>query len=175
MKIIKLSLLGIVALIGSAQAATVTIAAGFGGGIKVTTSSVLVPYTMSIGTWNGSAFTQFGASLVKAANAGIGGDVTATTPASVNSQLIAILINAGTQSAVLTTATAFPSDVSSALASSTVTFQTSANSTGLTLVSGGGNVSFANATTLNFVPIPEPSAALLGAIGALGLLRRRRN
>ncbi len=30
-------------------------------------------------------------------------------------------------------------------------------------------------TTLKLVPVPEPSAALLGAIGALGLLRRRRN
>lgn len=30
-------------------------------------------------------------------------------------------------------------------------------------------------TTLKLVAVPEPSAALLGAIGALGLLRRRRN
>ena len=30
-------------------------------------------------------------------------------------------------------------------------------------------------TTLKLVPVPEPSAALLGAVGALGLLRRRRN
>jgi hypothetical protein len=38
----------------------------------------------------------------------------------------------------------------------------------------GQSVSFASAgTTLRFVP--EPSAALLGAFGALGLLRRRRN
>ena len=28
---------------------------------------------------------------------------------------------------------------------------------------------------LAFAPVPEPSAALLGALGALGLLRRRRN
>lgn len=30
-------------------------------------------------------------------------------------------------------------------------------------------------TTLKLVAVPEPSAALLGAVGALGLLRRRRN
>jgi MYXO-CTERM domain-containing protein len=30
-------------------------------------------------------------------------------------------------------------------------------------------------TTLKLVTVPEPSAALLGALGALGLLRRRRN
>jgi hypothetical protein len=37
---------------------------------------------------------------------------------------------------------------------------------------GGQGVS--TFTTLQMQPIPEPSAALLGAIGALGLLRRRR-
>jgi MYXO-CTERM domain-containing protein len=36
------------------------------------------------------------------------------------------------------------------------------------------SVSFANANTLRFTAVPEPSAALLGALGALGLLRRRR-
>ena len=30
-------------------------------------------------------------------------------------------------------------------------------------------------TTLKLVAVPEPSAALLGAVGALALLRRRRN
>lgn len=43
---------------------------------------------------------------------------------------------------------------------------------GFGTVSSGGNIanSFTNAVNL----VPEPSAALLGAIGALGLLRRRR-
>lgn len=45
---------------------------------------------------------------------------------------------------------------------------------GVATAAAGQSVSFATAgTTLKFVP--EPSAALLGAVGALGLLRRRRN
>jgi hypothetical protein len=37
---------------------------------------------------------------------------------------------------------------------------------------GGGTGTY---LTIQTVPVPEPSAALLGALGALGLLRRRRN
>jgi MYXO-CTERM domain-containing protein len=37
---------------------------------------------------------------------------------------------------------------------------------------GAGTTTF---STLQLVAVPEPSAALLGALGALGLLRRRRN
>ncbi len=36
------------------------------------------------------------------------------------------------------------------------------------------NVAFVNGMQLISSPVPEPSAALLGALGALGLLRRRR-
>jgi MYXO-CTERM domain-containing protein len=47
-------------------------------------------------------------------------------------------------------------------------------STGVATAAAGQSVAFATAgTSLQFVP--EPSAALLGALGALGLLRRRRN
>ena len=47
-------------------------------------------------------------------------------------------------------------------------------STSAATVVAGQSVAFATAgTSLSFVP--EPSAALLGALGALGLLRRRRN
>lgn len=37
-----------------------------------------------------------------------------------------------------------------------------------------GSEAGANEVVLEFVPIPEPSVALLGALGLLGLLRRRR-
>ncbi len=69
--------------------------------------------------------------------------------------------------------------------SGTFTFGTGAsNLDQITLAAGGSanaatapagqSVAFATAgTSLSFVP--EPSAALLGALGALGLLRRRRN
>lgn len=43
---------------------------------------------------------------------------------------------------------------------------------GFATVSGGGNIANALPQAVNLVP--EPSAALLGALGALGLLRRRR-
>jgi hypothetical protein len=43
---------------------------------------------------------------------------------------------------------------------------------GFATISGGGNV--ANNLPISVNLIPEPSAALLGALGALGLLRRRR-
>ncbi len=44
-------------------------------------------------------------------------------------------------------------------------------------VSGGAatNDTYASSTGANLTLVPEPSAALLGAVGALGLLRRRRN
>lgn len=44
---------------------------------------------------------------------------------------------------------------------------------GFATISGGGPT--ANSVANAVILIPEPSAALLGAIGALGLLRRRRN
>jgi len=44
---------------------------------------------------------------------------------------------------------------------------------GFATVSGGGSLANSIPTAVNL--IPEPSAALLGALGVLGLLRRRRN
>lgn len=45
---------------------------------------------------------------------------------------------------------------------------------GFGTVSSGGNIADSLTNAVNLTVIPEPSAALLGAIGALGLLRRRR-
>jgi hypothetical protein len=44
-----------------------------------------------------------------------------------------------------------------------------------TFTSGGANAGYGGSYVLNTAVIPEPSAALLGAFGAIGLLRRRRN
>ena len=40
---------------------------------------------------------------------------------------------------------------------------------------GVGTSTYSATGTSGFQLVPEPSAALLGALGALGLLRRRRN
>ncbi len=40
---------------------------------------------------------------------------------------------------------------------------------------GGGRSAYFEEGSLNVVVIPEPSAALLGGLGVLALLRRRRN
>jgi hypothetical protein len=48
-------------------------------------------------------------------------------------------------------------------------------STGAATEAGGGTIANSGFRAVNLTVIPEPSAALLGAIGALGLLRRRRN
>jgi len=97
--------------------------------------------------------------------------------------------HASTEWAIFTTATniAFPADVTAPTAV-TVSLGSIANSV---MVANAGteidNVSpvkdgimFGTLSTIGYQPVPEPSApepsaALLGALGALGLLRRRRN
>lgn len=159
------------ALAGSVQAATITVAKGFGSGISVTVDGVPVAYSMGIGVWDSTSFTPFDSPAIdKGAGEGIGGAFAGVAPAAVNDQLISILVTTSAGAAILQTTANFPSDVSSALASSTAQVQTSAN---VTLVPADG-ISFTDATTLNFVQIPEPSVALLGALGLIGLVRRRR-
>jgi hypothetical protein len=63
---------------------------------------------------------------------------------------------------------AFPANVA-ATVSNSVTLSSGASITPLL------NAGTVNGNVFSLVPIPEPSTALLGAIGALGLLRRRRN
>jgi hypothetical protein len=54
------------------------------------------------------------------------------------------------------------------------TFTADATTQVLSVTATSGGFAVANALTIGTV-IPEPSTALLGAIGLLGLLRRRRN
>jgi hypothetical protein len=70
------------------------------------------------------------------------------------------------------------SNATSFYSSSTATTATQLGSTGFITGSGAAVASPASSNIVKgatFQIIPEPSAALLGAIGALGLLRRRRN
>lgn len=175
-----ITLAAAVASLGAAKAATITLSAGFNAAadIEVTQNGAAVPggFTVAIGSWDGTTFTQFGGSFTDTGS--VNGSVAATEPASVNGDVIFVYIGigpvnatAGGQWALFRTATntAFPADVSSTLASATVQFH---NSTpGNVVLEASSNATF-NANVVNFVP--EPSAALLGAFGVVGLLRRRR-
>lgn len=180
----KLAAIGaLVALSGLASAATITISAGFGAsqGINVFNSSsvALTNYAIAVGSWNGTSFTQFGTTQVDAA-APVNGSVTAVSPGAVNGQIIHLFVGSGSTVDFnspyallkMNSNLAFPADVSSGTA--TATFNTAVG-TNLTLVSSKDmtwNPQGASRSSLTVVP--EPSAALLGALGALGLLRRRR-
>ncbi len=180
MKLIKSIVLSLLAAAGMASAATVTLAPGFGTGIIVTADGVNTPYTVTIGGFEGGIFTQFGsASNSFTSGTKLGGAYAATGPDSLNGDrvFIRIDIGAGRFGIFQTTGTApsgfFPSDVTSALLSSTA----NVNNTGqLVIASSGGvqSVAFGSANNINFVAIPEPSTALLGLLGVAGLIRRRR-
>jgi len=183
MKLVKCAL-GVILLAASSQAATVIVSQGFGAtqGLVVTNQGVaLASFTIAVGTYSAGTFSVFGSAITdtgKVNAAGIG----ATGPSSFNSQIINLFVGNGpvndpaTQYVVLRTNanTAFPADVSGTGSS---TFNAALGS-GLTLVANTPNAQWSPTATasaggtINFVP--EPSAALLGAIGALGLLRRRR-
>lgn len=80
-----------------------------------------------------------------------------------------------TEFAILTTATSvlFPADVTTSSTAS-VTFSSINNS----VVLANAGLEDANGTARDLIvlaaPVPEPSVALLGALGVLGLVRRRR-
>jgi hypothetical protein len=174
-----ITLAAAVASLGAAKAATVTVTAGFNAAndIDVTVNGVAPPnFTLAIGSWDGTTFTQFGSSISDSGS--VNGGFTATSPESVNSDVIFVYVGVGPVSTAVggqwalfrtATNTAFPSDVTSTLASATVQFH---NATpGNVVLEASSNATF-NANVVNFVP--EPSAALLGAFGVVGLLRRRR-
>lgn len=102
-------------------------------------------------------------------------------PAVFNTKSIYMLVGNGatraasTEWAIINTGVAFPANVT--LSGSTPVTLSSINSF-TTLANAGTEIDIASGTgkdQLQLVGVPEPSAALLGAIGVLGLLRRRRN
>jgi hypothetical protein len=176
----KLHLLALAIGIASltvAKAATVTVSAGFNpsADIEVTAFGAPVSFTVAIGSWDGTNFVQFGQSITDTGS--VNGAFTATGPTEVNNHVIHVWVGIGPVStsggmfALFRTATntAFPSDVSAPLVSATLNMH-NAIPGNVVLVTGNNINQFAS--TLDF--IPEPSAALLGALGVVGLLRRRR-
>jgi hypothetical protein len=189
MKTIKILAIALASM-ASVQAATVSLSAGFGAnGIIVTTTSETgvtsnSAYNVQVGGFSGGIFTLFpvtSAAVNLAAGAKIAGAFSNnnTDAASLSGDAIFVRVNVGSWSAILSTPAGetFP-DLTSGIASNGVNMYSSAT-VSVVQSSGTGldSVSFApNGNTLNFkaTAVPEPTAALLGAIGALGLLRRRR-
>ncbi len=184
----SLKLIVMLAIVGGgANAATITLTQGFGAqGFTVLVGGVApASFFWAAGNYDtlSSTWTQFGTSILDTAKAN--GTVTSTSPASLNNSLINIFIGSGTDIAssgsswvILgsTSATLFPPDVTAA---TNVTFAAANTNTVTFVAKGDTNNGFtapvgATGGNLNLVTIPEPSAALLGALGALGLLRRRR-
>lgn len=186
MKLLKISVI-LASLVTLGNAATVTVSQGFGTqGFTVTSDgTLLVPtFLVAVGGYSAGVFTPFGA----VSDIGkVNGVITSTGPASLNNQVINLFVGNGTTvgnstAFVILTPTSpllFPPDVTAATG---VTYAATIG-TGQTLVASSLGSSFSPTTTAggaagsgNFIlaAVPEPSAALLGAIGALGLLRRRR-
>jgi len=174
----------VISSVAGANAATITISPGIGAsnGLLVTDNGIAATSQfLAVGSWdaNTSTFTQF-ASTIAADTGTVNGQFVGTAPTSVNNQTIHLYVSLGSSvdfaadgKWVLmrtSASTKFPSDVSSVLASATATFSTFTTSI---VVANSDNFEAVGTRTINFVP--EPSTALLGAIGALGLLRRRRN
>lgn len=181
-----MALASVMALSASARAATITVSPGFNAAtdLEVTVDGVLqiagtAGFTVAIGSWDGATFTQFG-NAIFGDTGSVNGVFAATGPAEVNSDVIFVYVGygnlvstSGGSFALFRTATdtAFPSDVSSVSASQTVNFH---NSTpGNILFVGGSNSGFVSGNLALFSP--EPSSLLMGALGLLCLLRRRRD
>ncbi len=164
---------------GFANAATITLSSGLTAqGILVTTQGVAnTTFNVSIGSWNAttSTFSVFGSTF--ADNGKISGAQTSDNVAFNGARVDVFLSNgpgvstAGTEWVVFTRTTplAFPANV---VPAGNTTYTVSSSAVVTFLAKGDIGNGFTNANTLNLVP--EPSAALLGALGALGLLRRRR-
>lgn len=184
------------AMLTSAQAATVSFSMAndvLAVGPEVNSyNKADATYTMYLGRYNGAAllptasFADINAgfsilsttSFLGDAAAGYvdSGDITFTDAQGFGgAQLFVWFTNGSDQNALITGFGAIPNDAS--IPNSVPFSLDSANAATLTYVVGkfdaAVNSPLGGSVVLNGVP--EPSAALLGALGALGLLRRRRN
>ena len=179
----SLLLLGLMS--GLSQAATITVSSGLPAqGFLVTLGGVQTAnHLVSVGNFNAgtSTFSSFGSLLIDTDK--VNGVFAATSPTSFNGTIIDVFVGLGTTIEESMTSgnwvvirtnanTTFPADVSgTGSATFAMTLPTTVS------IIGEGNVGHGFATlgstnTINFVP--EPSTALLGALGVFGLLRRRR-
>jgi hypothetical protein len=190
--------------LGSTQAATIAVGQGFGTNVGVVaksySGSVLSGggYYLAVGSFDVApaissdfasvlaAVAQFNVfaeltspTAVGATQGSIVGSFTGTggiSPVSFNTKNIYMLIGNGATKAgssewgIINTGVNFPANVT--LAGSTPVTISSINS--FTTLAGTEIDITGGKDQIQLVGVPEPSAALLGALGALGLLRRRR-
>jgi hypothetical protein len=181
MKAIKL-LLALGLLTGAAHSATINISAGTPtqGFLVTSAGAATTSHFVSVGNWDAltSTWTQFGSTLTDTAK--VSGQVIASSPTSLNGSVIHLFVGtvnsttAGTDWVILRTNTnvAFPADVTGTGA---VTFAATLPSTVTFVAKGNEAHSFGLSGTTNTINlVPEPSTALLGLLGMVGLIRRRR-
>lgn len=183
MKIKLITLLAGFAMIGAANAATVTVSPGLaalGQGVRVFIGATeATSFLVSVGGWDGvsTTFTPFAAPAPDTGT--VNGEFTAQGPASLSDTLIYLFVGNGTSIAESmaptgsymvfssTQGTKFPANL---VPAGGTTFS-AALSTGLNPVAGSPGTSLGT-NRINLVP--EPGVAALGLIGLLGLVRRRR-
>lgn len=176
MKLIKSALM-LVLMAAASNAATINVTAGLPTqGLVVTTDGLARPNQLvAVGNFGGGVFTSFGTPILDTGK--INGQFVATGPTSLNGLPVHLFVGSGTTIAnsaefiILSNNgnPLFPADVTGIAAT---TFAATLSSV-LTVVTSQSAQLLPN-NTINFVAIPEPSTMLLGALGALGLLRRRR-
>lgn len=175
MKLTKLALLGAL-FIGVSQAATVTLSTGFAPGISVTEGGIASDgYSFTVGSWDGAVFTSLDTFASASGTTAISGDLASLTPTGLTGGPVFVLVtdtvgapDLSGNYAILSTGGTFP-DIGNAIDSTIVDLGAFGGSVALV---ANNNAAVADANTINFVP--EPSIAMLGGLGLLGLLRRRR-
>ena len=180
------------ALIGSANATTITAAGGTGGALFVSSTGVTLTAantTITAGTYNGSVFTAFSpadASPIDISTvnnpsffgkwAGDTSDISAAANAFNNAQIwFQVFVDLGNEqvgTAYLSGGQLFPTNNngvgdSIAINSNTLTTLGAGSTDGSAAYNVGSN-------QIVIGVVPEPSAALLGLLGVVGLIRRRR-
>ncbi len=188
----------LISLSALSNAATVTVSSGLAtqGFTPYVAGAVLPNFFFSVGSYSlvSTTWTQFGNALADTLKVGGAGGIAATSPTSLNGSIVDLFVGTGNSIASSTawvvlrpsaTTAKFPADVTGT-GSVTLAATVPTGATGWTIIASGvaagdpaasfgGTTPLVGGTILNLNNVPEPSAALLGALGALGLLRRRRN